>query len=216
MYYCGRCKTKNSPFVWVFTVKLPEPCYEICDVPDALISGVLELIDEADWHVSDYRREAGNMESTNSIPIHHTPLCATCPTDEAIKSIRKELLYEKYAASIRPILELLGTKYKYNQYAAFISRLEPNASIGMHRDRGAYLETCRRIHVPLFTNPKVAYCIERKEYYWMRGKAYEFDNTRPHGVKNRSDEYRIHLVINLYDLPDDFINHTHNGEPEND
>lgn len=181
-------------------MKLPVPYYEVCDVPQELIENILSIIDEQDWHVSDYRREAGNMGSTNSIPIHHTPLCATCQTEEAIQSIRKEVLYDKFEPVLRPILDLLGTKFKYNQYAAFMARLEPQSEIGVHRDAGAFLETCNRIHIPLVTNPKVAYFIGGKEYYWPVGKAYEFDNTRLHGVRNRSNEYRIHLVVNLYDL----------------
>jgi hypothetical protein len=181
-------------------MKLAVPYIEICDMPDELISGILGAIAEEDWHVSDYRRSAGNMSSTNTIPIHHTPLCATCGTEEAIKAIRKEVLFEKFEPLLTPFLELLRGYYEFNQYAAFIARLHPHGDIGMHPDSGVFLETCHRIHLPLQTNPKVAYCIEDQEYYWQRGKAYEFDNTRLHGVKNRSDEFRIHLVVNLYNL----------------
>jgi aspartyl/asparaginyl beta-hydroxylase (cupin superfamily) len=45
--------------------------------------------------------------------------------------------------------------------------------------------------------------IDKNMYYWERGKIYEFDNTRLHGVYNNSNEYRIHLVINLYNLSDE-------------
>jgi hypothetical protein len=181
-------------------MKLTVPYIEVCDVPEALISGMLGAIVEEDWHVSDYRKSAGNMSSTNSIPIHHTPLCATCGTDEAIDSIRKEALFDKFEPHLNPFLELLRDHYKFNQYAAFLARLQPHSDVGMHPDSGNFLTKCHRIHFPLQTNPKVAYCIEDREYYWQRGKAYEFDNTRLHGVKNRSDKIRIHLVVTLYNL----------------
>jgi hypothetical protein len=181
-------------------MKLAVPYIEICDVPVDIILGMLDAIAEEDWHVSDYRNAAGNMSDTNSIPIHHTPLCATCKTGEAIKAIRKEALFDKFEPLLNPFLDLLRDHYEFNQYAAFIARLHPHKQVGMHPDCGEFLETCHRIHFPLQTNPKVAYCIEDQEYYWKRGKAYEFDNTRIHGVKNRSDEMRIHLVVNLYNL----------------
>jgi hypothetical protein len=181
-------------------MKLAVPYIEICDVPEELIFDMLGAITEDDWHISDYRSAAGNMGSTNSIPIHHTPLCATCTTGEAIKAIRKEVLFDKFEPHLNPFLDLLREHYQFNQYAAFLARLHPHGDIGMHPDSGAFLETCHRVHIPLQTNPKVAYCIEDQEYYWQRGKAYEFDNTRLHGVKNRSDEIRIHLVVNLYNL----------------
>jgi hypothetical protein len=182
-------------------MKLAVPYIEICDVPEELISGMLGAIAEEDWHTSDYRNAAGNMGNTNSIPIHHTPLCASglC-TDEPIKAIRKEVLFDKFESLLTPFLDLLRDHYKFDQYAAFLARLHPHSDIGMHPDRGNFLTKCHRIHFPLQTNPKVAYCIEDQEYYWQRGKAYEFDNTRLHGVKNRSDEVRIHLVVNLYNL----------------
>jgi hypothetical protein len=179
-------------------MRLKSPIIEICDVPEELISGMLGAIAEDDWHISDYRNAAGNMSHTNSIPIHHTPLCATCATSEAIKAIRKEVLFDKFEPFLRPFLDLLRDHYEFNQYAAFIARLHPQKEIGMHTDSGVFLETCHRIHLPLQTNPKVAYCIDGQEYYWQRGKAYEFDNTLIHGVKNRSEEFRIHLVVNLY------------------
>lgn len=183
-------------------MKLSVPYKEVCLLEEHFISTLLEAIDDKDWYKDDYRNKAASMSDVNTIPIHHTPLCATDQTAYCIKSIRKESLFDKFAPHVEPILDKLKEYYAFNQYACFIARLKPHGVIDMHPDQGAFLETCHRIHVPLQTNPKVSYCIEDKEYYWEAGKIYEFDNTRWHGVKNRSDEYRIHLVINLYDLKD--------------
>ena len=182
-------------------MKMSTPYIEVCDVPGEIVTDMLSAIAEADWHASDYRKAVGNMGSTNSIPIHHTPLCASglC-TDEPIKAIRKELLFDKFEPVLAPFLDLLRDHYQFDQYAAFLARLHPRSEIGMHQDKGNFLTKCNRIHFPLQTNSQVAYCIDDQEYYWQRGKAYEFDNTRLHGVRNRSDETRIHLVVNLYNL----------------
>ena len=176
----------------------------VCELSDTIIENILGLFTEEDWHVSDYRNSAGGMSKTNTIPILHTPLCKTGQCDMgAIKALRKEPLYDKYFPHIQPILDLLKQYYEYKQYAIFITRLAPKAMINPHPDTGNFLELCNRIHVPLKTNPDVKYLIDKNSYYWERGKIYEFDNTRVHGVYNNSDEDRIHLIINLYNLNDD-------------
>jgi len=170
-------------------------------IPMTLIYDMLDAISPEDWFASDYRQAVGNMDNCNSIPIHHTPLCAVADCDgKAIKSIRKEKMYDKFYPLLEPILDELRKHYKFNQYAAFMARLHPGGVIGEHRDRGSFLETCHRVHVPLKSNPKVRYVIDGQSYYWEPGNIYEFDNTRVHGVYNDSEEFRIHLVINLYDL----------------
>jgi hypothetical protein len=184
-------------------MKLAVPYIEICEVPDALITGMLDVIAEEDWFVKDYRKSFSNLGASESILLRHSPLCGDgqCQTnDRAIEDLKYQPLYEKFAAVFEPFLDILRDHYAFNEYAAFITRMPGRSEIGMHGDGGNFLTKCHRIHFPLQTNPDVAYCIDNQEYYWQRGKAYEFDNTRIHGVKNRSDQIRIHLIINLYNL----------------
>lgn len=163
------------------------------------IDKFISLIDEQDWFLSDYRQQINTMTATNSIPLMHTPLCASglCSM-KPIEDIKPQPLYEKYKESLDDILLDLSKYYKYKTYSAFITRLKPYGVVGKHIDVGNFLTLCHRIHIPLLTNPKVAYVIDEQEYYWESGNIYEFDNTRLHGVINRSDEYRVHLIINLY------------------
>lgn len=183
-------------------MKLDVPFFEITEVPVDIVDNIANNITEDDWFNNDYRNTVSNMEDTNSIPIHHTPLCATGKyTDEAIHSIKKELGYEKFYPLIEPVLNILKEKYTFNQYACFLARLRPKGKIGFHIDRGNFLEKCHRIHLPIVTDPDVHYVIDGTAYHWKRGALYEFDNTREHGVLNNSEKtYRIHLVINLYNL----------------
>lgn len=181
-------------------MKLPVPYIKICDVPDEMIDSLLGSIDEPDWHGLDYRKGWGNLGACESIMLRHSSLCGILSDDRSIAHIKHMPLYDKFKGHLNPLLELLSRHYEFNEFAAFIARMPPQSEVGMHLDSGNFLTKCHRIHFPLQTNPKVAYCIEDKEYYWQRGEAYEFDNTRLHGVKNRSDEVRIHLVINLYNL----------------
>ncbi len=180
------------------------PFKVVTNISIDLLDNIINNIEESDWYFSDYRNAVGNMESVNSIPIHHTPLCASglC-NNKAIREIRKEPLYVKYYPLIEPILKELKEHYNFRQYAAFLARLHPHTNIGMHPDSGNFLTLCHRVHVPLVTNPKIEYIIEDKKYYWKKGTIYEFDNTLLHGVSNKSNNHRIHLVINLYNLTDE-------------
>jgi hypothetical protein len=168
-----------------------------------IINNLLNNIDEVDWYRDDYRITAGNMQDTNSIPIVHTALCATDGTFKAFETIERRKLYSKLYPSVSPFIEELKKYYLFNLSTSFISRLKPKGIIGIHSDSGMFLETCHRIHIPLKSNPNVFYHINGKNYFWEPGNIYEFDNTLPHGVFNHSDEERIHLVINLYNLSND-------------
>lgn len=183
-------------------MKLDVPFFEICDVPENIVDTIAESITEEDWYSNDYRNAVGNMDDTNSIPIHHTPLCASglC-TDEPIQKIRKEPAYEKFYPLIKPVLDILSEKYTYNQYSCFLARLKPGGKVGMHVDQGNFLTKCHRIHLPLVTDENVLYVIDGVATHWKKGTLYEFDNTRIHGVLNNSEKtYRVHMVINLYNL----------------
>lgn len=175
------------------------------EISKQLITNLLNSINENDWFEDDYRKSVSNMQDCNSIPIRHALVCVFGYGLESIKQIEKRKLFDKFFPHIEPILNELKKYYEFRQYACFISRLNPGGVIGMHPDTGAFLELCHRVHVPLKSNSKVRYVIENNSYYWEPGKIYEFDNTREHGVINESEEERIHLVLNLYNLSDEEI-----------
>ena len=182
-------------------MKLDVPYKQLSTIPYDIIDNLVFNISENDWYISDYRNNATNMGNTNSIPIQHTEKCLGGEPGSAIRNIKKEVLYDKYFPLIEPILDHLKQHYSYHTYTAFLARLDSKSEIGMHRDgNGPFLSLCHRIHVPIITNPDVKYVIDDVEYYWEKGNVYEFDNMRVHGVINRSEEYRVHLVINLYSL----------------
>jgi len=180
---------------------LDVPYKRVASIQTELLDNVLNAITEEDWFTDDYRNSVGNMVSTNSIPILHTPLCASgLRTMSAINDIKPGPLYDKYYPLIEPIVQELEKYYTFNKLAVFISRLHPKSQIGEHHDGGLFLELCHRVHVPLKTNPDVHYYIEKVPYYWEKGTIFEFNNLLSHSVDNTSDEERIHIVFNLYNL----------------
>ena len=76
-----------------------------------------------------------------------------------------------------------------------LTRLQPNSIIPEHKDGGYSLLTCKRTHLPLQTNENVVFSVGGEEKYLKLGELWEIDNSKLHSVKNNSNEYRIHLIV---------------------
>lgn len=78
-----------------------------------------------------------------------------------------------------------------------IISMKPNSRIRIHKDRGDMLYIARRFHVPIKTNLKTFFIVDDEKFFLESGYVYELNNVKYHGVKNESDEYRIHLIIDV-------------------
>jgi Aspartyl/Asparaginyl beta-hydroxylase len=75
--------------------------------------------------------------------------------------------------------------------------LTPGGVVQEHVDATPVLTCVHRCHVPVLTNQDVDFFVDGERYYLAAGIAYEFDNTRRHGVKNRSEMSRVHLICDI-------------------
>jgi len=153
---------------------------------------------------------------------------------DQIKSITNRVLYDKYESYLQPFIDRLQEIYpKSTDMASFISRLAPGKDIGGHTDNSLFGMGCHRVHIPLRTSPEVEYIIADdpchnpklpedecpecygktplSSFYWEAGNVYEFSQDRWHMVHNGSDDYRIHLVINVYNYTDEFWENYNNA-----
>lgn len=80
---------------------------------------------------------------------------------------------------------------------AEIVSMSANSRIRVHKDRGDALYLARRFHVPIKTNNKTFFTVEGEKFFLQEGNVYELNNSKYHGVKNESDEARIHLLIDV-------------------
>jgi len=83
-----------------------------------------------------------------------------------------------------------------------IINMKPNSRIRIHKDRGDLLYVARRFHIPIKTNPETFFIVDDEKYFLDEGSLYELNNIQYHGVVNNSEEYRIHLIIDV--LPSEF------------
>jgi hypothetical protein len=172
-------------------MKLDVPYKLIGTIDTSVTDAFLFKLVEDDWFVYDYRKPMGGMKDCNSIPLRHS-------SEYTTSTIREMPLFEKFKQELELILDSLKQFYNFNEYAAFISRLSPGGVIDLHQDGGEFLEQIHRLHIPLKTNPDCLYIVEDVALNMQVGNAYEIDNMRVHGVENKGNDYRIHLVVNLY------------------
>lgn len=86
--------------------------------------------------------------------------------------------------------------------------LEPGAEVPEHVDINYYWRTHLRIHIPVITNPEVAFTCNGETIYMPAGECWILDSFYRHSVVNRGTETRVHLVLDtvgsgpLWDLMD--------------
>lgn len=171
-------------------MKLDIPYKVVGDIDTNLVNSISEKIVDEDWLLYDYRKAMGFNEC-QSILLRHS-------SEYSSDTIRNMPLFGKYAEELTAVVEHLKQYYSFNEYVAFIAKLEPNGKIRLHKDSGEFLEDIHRIHIPLQTAADCFYLVEDAKVNMEVGKMYEIDNTRVHGVENNSSVPRIHLVVNLY------------------
>jgi hypothetical protein len=80
---------------------------------------------------------------------------------------------------------------------AMFVKLPANTSIAEHTDYGYHLENCYRIHLPIVTNDKVKFIINKTVYYLATGIIAKINNNVPHEVLNESEHDRVHLIMDF-------------------
>lgn len=76
-------------------------------------------------------------------------------------------------------------------------RLEGKGDVQLHIDPGTYFQVHRRYHVPLITNDKTIFFSTHEEARMEVGVLCELNNRELHGVRNESDNPRVHLIVDL-------------------
>lgn len=73
--------------------------------------------------------------------------------------------------------------------------LAPGAEVPDHVDIHYYWQTHIRLHIPVITHPDVQFTCDGETIHMAPGECWTFDSFRRHGVRNRSDIHRVHLVL---------------------
>ena len=94
--------------------------------------------------------------------------------------------------------------------------LEPGADVPEHVDIHYYWRTHLRIHIPVLTNPKVAFTCNGETIHMPAGECWILDSFYPHTVVNGGSERRVHLVLDTVGSGElwDLVNTANEGAAE--
>lgn len=92
---------------------------------------------------------------------------------------------------IKEILADLGAVWGRSR----LMGLAPGAIVPEHVDVGYYWRTHIRIHIPVVTNPRVAFSCDKETVHMAPGECWLFDSFCLHDVRNGGDQKRVHLVL---------------------
>lgn len=110
---------------------------------------------------------------------------------------------DDFSGPMKPSPRLAKAPYIRQVMASFntvigrsrLMRLTPGATVAHHTDSHFFWRNHLRIHIPILTEPEVAFYCDDEQVHMAAGESWTFNNWLEHAVENRSDKTRIHLVI---------------------
>lgn len=76
--------------------------------------------------------------------------------------------------------------------------LKALCSIARHVDKGDFLRSSHRIHIPIASNPECVFEVDGEYRHLPEGEMWEVDNTgKYHSVSNGGKTDRIHLIVDI-------------------
>lgn len=95
-----------------------------------------------------------------------------------------------------PYIQSILADWKCEKETVRFLALYPGSEIKPHKDLGcSYQDGNFRLHIPILTNDKVDFVVEKENYSLAPGSCWYMDFSKEHSVKNGGDTVRIHLVI---------------------
>jgi hypothetical protein len=163
--------------------------YDINPLQDTILA-----LPESSWFGNQYRQlEYEVHEHTQSIVMVFTD-GSNWPNIEVSREAGWDLLAEHAVPLMHQILKDHyppgGTIIR-----AMAARLEAGGIIKPHHDAHPSFHYGHRIHIPIYTNPRVRFMIDGRPQTMQLGKAYEINNQKKHSVMNKGSEGRINFIF---------------------
>lgn len=168
------------------------------DVSDIL--SFVNNVDETIWNEFDYRQKTFAVHKhTVSIPVLWVPLETNAHDVEFLSNIQTKHpnVYSGFMDRASNLLDLLENKFNGKVYKILLAKLKAQGNIPLHVDTSFSLEQTHRIHVPVITNELVEFTVDNTTINMKTGSLYEINNQLTHGVVNKSDQDRIHIIIDI-------------------
>lgn len=110
---------------------------------------------------------------------------------------------DEFSGQMLPTPHLQRCEYMQQVMASFgevlarsrLMKLAAGAEVTPHVDFNYHWYNRVRIHIPIVTTPDVIFYCGDEQRHMQAGECWIFDSWREHNVINRSDQDRVHLVI---------------------
>lgn len=112
-------------------------------------------------------------------------------------------IWAVWARLLLPVMAQASAPYGYARPVypkVMLARLEAGHGIDMHVDGrgGGSHPFTHKVHVPLETNPEAFLRVDRVDFRFDAGQAFEVNNLVPHGAFNGGEADRIHLIFEVF------------------
>ncbi len=105
--------------------------------------------------------------------------------------------WEGMAEAVEPVVrQVMDTFPGLKAGYPMITTVHPGDYVPPHTDT-ANSGWVTRVHIPIITNKGAVMIFDGVDQHLPVGKAYSFDITRPHAIRNDGDESRIHLMFDV-------------------
>ena len=112
-------------------------------------------------------------------------------------------IWAEWRRLLEPVITQAVKPYGYARGEfprVMLARMAPGGIIHPHRDANPAARWPHKIHVPLLTNDKVTFVIDKVGYHFPVGDAIEVNNMGVHAVRNAGACDRIHLIFEYFDV----------------
>jgi Aspartyl/Asparaginyl beta-hydroxylase len=164
---------------------------------DNISSKVQELSDE--WNLDKFRQNARYPERRNPHLYTHTFTIQNHDIDWNFgDKIDSEIKDARLLAIVSDIVKDLELMCGGVSGRVLLIKLSANKDVSEHTDKGDYLSTVRRFHIPIITNDLVSYTVNGEKINMKQGECWEINNLKSHSVLNDSNTDRVHLLIDIF------------------
>jgi hypothetical protein len=170
--------------------------YKVFNV-DNIRNEVEKLSDE--WSLDKFRQNAIYPERRNPHLYTHTFTIQNHSIDWNFgDKVESEVKHAGLLSVVGDIVKDLELMCGGPSGRVLLIKLSANKDVSEHTDKGDYLSTVRRFHIPIITNGLVSYTVNGEKINMKQGECWEINNLKPHSVLNDSSIDRVHLLIDIF------------------
>jgi hypothetical protein len=179
-------------------VRKPKDYRDLGDFDVTELSALTKSLPDSLWEIENQRKE------NNFSVFHHTQhiIFRFTPRNHDPLDYYSNPIWDVWKSRLIPLMDAITEQYAHTdrRYSkVMLARLLAGGEIDMHYDGAGSNLLTHKVHVPLQTNPKALFTIENSTRHLPMGCAVEVNNIARHGVVNRGEAHRIHLIFEHFD-----------------